>query len=220
MLARTDHDFVLSSSKPKRRSQRREPRSWAGTGWAVAKTLFRNPGRTIVCAAGSAFSIGILVNALALQGGPHPAPFFRAPVEVWRPVNAPIPPARPVDLIGREITSLQEAAAGTAPAPAPVRSIPRPTAQTAPVPVPPPRDPIADVLKSSPPAVEPSRTVLAAQRALSKLNYGPIRPDGLLGAGTRQAIERFERDHKLPVTGELAPRTLRELASASGIPQD
>ena len=68
--------------------------------------------------------------------------------------------------------------------------------------------------------VEPSRAIVNAQRALNKINYGPMKPDGLLGPGTRQAIERFERDHKLPVTGELAPRTVRELATVSGIPQD
>ncbi len=64
------------------------------------------------------------------------------------------------------------------------------------------------------------RAVLAAQRALNKLNYGPVKPDGLMGPGTRQAIERFERDRKLPVTGEPAGRTARELAAASGIAID
>ena len=65
-----------------------------------------------------------------------------------------------------------------------------------------------------------TRQVLAAQRALNKLNYGPIKPDGLFGPGTRQAIERFERDRKLPVTGEVSGRTARELAAASGIAMD
>jgi peptidoglycan hydrolase-like protein with peptidoglycan-binding domain len=38
-----------------------------------------------------------------------------------------------------------------------------------------------------------------------------------MGPGTRQAIERFERDRRLPVTGEFTPRTVRELTAASGI---
>ena len=37
-------------------------------------------------------TVGILVNALALQGGPHPAPFFRA---AEAPHAAPLPPQRP-----------------------------------------------------------------------------------------------------------------------------
>jgi peptidoglycan hydrolase-like protein with peptidoglycan-binding domain len=37
------------------------------------------------------------------------------------------------------------------------------------------------------------------------------------GTGTRQAIERFEQDKRLPVTGEFNARTVRELSSASGI---
>jgi peptidoglycan hydrolase-like protein with peptidoglycan-binding domain len=39
-----------------------------------------------------------------------------------------------------------------------------------------------------------------------------------MGPGTRQAIERFERERKLTVTGELGPRTVRELAAAAGQP--
>jgi peptidoglycan hydrolase-like protein with peptidoglycan-binding domain len=58
--------------------------------------------------------------------------------------------------------------------------------------------------------------VLAAQRQLNKLGYGPVKPDGLFGLGTRQAIEKFERDRKLPVTGDLNARTSRDLAAAAG----
>ena len=62
------------------------------------------------------------------------------------------------------------------------------------------------------------RLVAAAQRALAKLDYLSSKPDGVLGPATRQAIERFEREHRLPVTGDLGPRTARELAATSGIP--
>ncbi len=58
--------------------------------------------------------------------------------------------------------------------------------------------------------------VLAGQRALAKLGYG-VKADGIMGAGTRQAIERFEQDRRLPVTGEFGARTARELSAASGI---
>ncbi len=63
---------------------------------------------------------------------------------------------------------------------------------------------------------EPQKLVSSAQRALTKLGYGPLKSDGLMGVGTRQAIEKFERDRRLPVTGELNPKTIRELAAQSG----
>ena len=64
---------------------------------------------------------------------------------------------------------------------------------------------------------EPQRPVAAAQRALQKLGYGQVKVDGVFGQETRQAIERFERERRLTPTGELGPRTARELSAASGI---
>jgi hypothetical protein len=86
-------------------------------------------------------------------------------------------------------------------------------------------DPIADMIKLGgpvpvPPApvgrAEPSSAINAAQRALAKLGY-PVKADGLWGPGTRQALESFERDRKLPVTGELSVHVMRELATQTGI---
>ncbi len=245
MLARSDHDFVLEERRPRRASGKRgSARRWT----AVFSTLFRNPGRTIVGAAAAAVGVGIPVNALALQGGPHPAPLFK-PAPPQKPVAsqtaAPLPPARPAERSAAATPGVPSAAPATTAQPdaagAAVPLPPRiqrqaaapaaPSAGAAPVPPAPipnvPRDAIGDILKggASAPAgaaaaVEPERSVLAAQRALNKLNYGPVKPDGLMGPGTRQAIERFERDRKLPVTGEAAGRTARELAAASGIPAE
>jgi len=86
------------------------------------------------------------------------------------------------------------------------------------------RDPIADMIRMGgpvpvPPANvgrDPSDTVLAGQRALARLGYS-VKVDGMMGAGTRQALERFEQDRRLPVTGEFNARTIRELSAASGI---
>ena len=61
-------------------------------------------------------------------------------------------------------------------------------------------------------------TVIAnAQRALDSLGYGPLTADGLYGPMTREAIERFESDHGLAVTGQLVPATAQLLARESGI---
>jgi peptidoglycan hydrolase-like protein with peptidoglycan-binding domain len=62
------------------------------------------------------------------------------------------------------------------------------------------------------------RPVAAAQRALTKLGYGPLKADGIMGEGTRQALERFERDRRLAVTRDLSPRTIRELSAQAGVP--
>src|SRR5262249_35779305 len=63
---------------------------------------------------------------------------------------------------------------------------------------------------------QPSRQVLAAQRALSEYGYGQLKPTGIYDAETRAAVLRFERDRKLPATGELSEAVKRELAALTG----
>jgi peptidoglycan hydrolase-like protein with peptidoglycan-binding domain len=63
-----------------------------------------------------------------------------------------------------------------------------------------------------------SKRVLALQRALAEFGYGQIKPTGLVDADTRAAIERFERERRLPVTGQISERLARELASVTGRP--
>jgi peptidoglycan hydrolase-like protein with peptidoglycan-binding domain len=63
---------------------------------------------------------------------------------------------------------------------------------------------------------EPQKAVATAQRALTKLGFGPLKSDGVMGSGTRQAIERYERSRGLPVTGELGARTMRDLLAQAG----
>ena len=73
----------------------------------------------------------------------------------------------------------------------------------------------------SEPAVErpaPSRRVIALQRALAEYGYGQIKPTGIVDAGTQAAIERFERERRLPVTGQPSDRLARELAVLTGRP--
>jgi peptidoglycan hydrolase-like protein with peptidoglycan-binding domain len=57
---------------------------------------------------------------------------------------------------------------------------------------------------------------MSAQKALVRLGY-VLRADGVFGVTTRQAIERYERDNKLPVRGELTPKLARELVAKSGL---
>ena len=60
--------------------------------------------------------------------------------------------------------------------------------------------------------------VVAIQRALTDHGYGQIKANGVLDGETRSAIEKFERERKLPVTGQVSPRLSRELAAVTGRP--
>ena len=66
--------------------------------------------------------------------------------------------------------------------------------------------------------IAPAPRVIAVQRALNDYGYGPVKVTGSFGAETVSAIQKFERDRKLPVTGQISPRVLRELAALSGRP--
>jgi hypothetical protein len=137
-------------------------------------------------------------SAVATPKAPQRSPITEMIRNGGQPVPAAAPPARAPQ-------------AAAAPVPAPARSAAR--------------DPIADMIRMGgpvpvPPAnvgrSDPGDIVLAGQRALARLGYS-VKVDGLMGSGTRQAIERFEQDRRLPVTGELNARTIRELSAASGI---
>lgn len=130
---------------------------------------------------GVSLAVGmVLVNALFLQSGPHPAPIFanRAPAASNPPIALPRP--RP----------------------------PATKAALAPLPA---HDAIADLLSQS-------KRVIAIQRALAAYGFGQIRPTGTFDPATKSAIEEFERHRKLPVTGQISERNLRELALMTGRP--
>jgi peptidoglycan hydrolase-like protein with peptidoglycan-binding domain len=88
-----------------------------------------------------------------------------------------------------------------APAAAPVApATPRPVARAA----------------EAPPAQSPR--VLAVQRALGDFGYGPLKRTGQMDGATKTAIEKFERERHLPVTGQVSDRLVRELAAVTGRP--
>jgi peptidoglycan hydrolase-like protein with peptidoglycan-binding domain len=60
-------------------------------------------------------------------------------------------------------------------------------------------------------------SIVLAQRALTKLGYGPLAPDGIVGPGTRQAVQDFQYDRGMRVTSELDPATLRQLTASNKI---
>jgi peptidoglycan hydrolase-like protein with peptidoglycan-binding domain len=61
-----------------------------------------------------------------------------------------------------------------------------------------------------------ARRIAAVQRALTEYGYGQLKPTGAMGADTQAAIQKFERERKLPVTGQISDRMVRELAATIG----
>ena len=157
-----------------------------------------------------ALAVAIMVNALVLQKGHHPAPLFGKAI-----VLGPTPTAKPAP----ELRAVAEVEAPVAPQPMPA-SVPRHAAEQ---PATGTGDPIGQLIDGKAPAAAApkvdSKTVAGAQRALAKLGF-TLKPSGTVGPQTRKAIEAFERDRHLPVNGELTHRLVRVLAAESGIKID
>lgn len=168
-------------------------------------------GAIAVAAAGA-----IVTNAAFLQSGRHPAPLFTAKPEVL--AAAPKSPR----VVGQELTGppLPAARPNTISA-EPQKVEPQ---KIEPVMLPRPRAPQAAAAERHDPIAEliapSSKRVLAVQKALADYGFGQIRPNGTLGPETREAIQQFERSRKLPVTGQISPRLIRELSAVTGRPLD
>ncbi|WP_419951140.1 peptidoglycan-binding domain-containing protein [Methylobacterium sp.] len=236
---RDQREIVVPTRAAQASAPRRKPASGPArrpaSGWfrnvvqavgGFGRLCLRRPGEVL----GSVVAIGavaaVALNALGYQGGRHPAPLFPTLGKGAGTTTA----AKPVSGQTAEPAKLAEAAPRKIEVPKP-ETAPEQKATPAieaakPAPKPAPaaastkRDVIADIIKAGETTAsvtpKPDQAVAQAQRALVKLGYGPLAADGVLGPGTRAAIEKFERDRKLPVKGVAAGRTLRELASRAG----
>ncbi len=156
--------------------------------WAKAA---RRPVDSFAMLGTVAASLVIIVNAVFLQSGSHPAPFFANPLP-------PPATAKSRPKLAEQTPPAHSAAATRAPQPPAYPPLRR-------------NDPIAEL-------IGPSARVMAVQRALSDYGYGQIRPSGILDGATSAAIEKFEREHKLRVTGRLSDRLVSDLAAMIGHP--
>jgi len=66
--------------------------------------------------------------------------------------------------------------------------------------------------------IAPSQRVTAIQRALADFGYGQFKPSGVYDPATKAAIEKFERDRHLPVTGLISVQFVHELSTVTGRP--
>jgi hypothetical protein len=69
-------------------------------------------------------------------------------------------------------------------------------------------------------AISGSRRVAAVQRVLTQYGYGQLRPTGTVGSDTQAAIQKFEQDHNVPVTGQISDRLVNQLVAMVGHPID
>lgn len=178
---------------PERRNQGRRwnaraVKAAASVGFLLWAKVAQRPVDAFAVLGAGAVTLVIVVNAVFLQSGSHPAPFFA------NPASAPV-----------AADARSRSAAAGAPARPPAAA---PAAQVIAVR---PNDVIAQL-------IGPSPRILAVQRVLSDYGYGQITPNGMLDAATGAAIEKFEREHKLPVSRRVSDRLVRELTAMAGHP--
>ena len=212
----------------------------------VMRMLLHSPKDMVAGLLAASAICAILTNALFLQAGRHPSPMFGSVVTLPAPqaaVVSPLPRPRPVELASEPPEIRPVEVRGADPKHVETRSAdPRSDSRNPDAKNPDPKnpDPMGNlVVKSTgaptaapanaarPPAPIPdtaqsagARRVAAVQRALTQYGYGQLKPTGAVGSDTQAAITKFERDRKLPVTGQMSDRLVKELTAMIGHPID
>jgi hypothetical protein len=202
----------------------------------VLRILLHSPKDTVAAAFAFAAICAIIANALFLQAGRHPSPMFGSVIAIPAAALAPaspLPRPRPVEAD----TSAPEPNLAEPKFAEPKFAEPRPAEPKS-------ADPLTNLVKATsvapaasstiarPPAPIPLssrnetsanpapgfRRVAAVQRALTEYGYGQLKPTGTIGSETQAAIQKFERERKIPVTGQMSDRLVRELTAVIGRP--
>jgi hypothetical protein len=205
---------------PRRRGSRAtalDPDSQRGL---VMRIFLYSPKDMIAGALALAVVAVIVTNAL-MQAGRHPAPMFGTvttlPAVASVPAG-PLPRPRPVEAD----TLLSEARPAESRAADPLTNLVKTTSTvqtaTANIPRPPMTVPVSSRVDSVGVSGTGSHRVAAVQRALTDYGYGQLKPTGVVGVDTQAAIQKFEKARKLPVTGQVSDRLVRELAATIGHP--
>lgn len=185
------------------------------------RVLLYSPKDMIAGALAFAAIGAIVANALFLQAGPHPSPMFGSAVAIptaVAPAN-PLPRPRPVEATPKpaEVSPSEPKPVEAKPSD-PLTNLVKATSVTPVAPSVVARPPMPIPVASNP--VFGSRRVAAVQRTLTEYGYGQLKPTGTIGADTQAAIQKFERDRKIPVTGQMSDRLVRELTAMVGKPID
>ncbi|AWL97304.1 MULTISPECIES: peptidoglycan-binding domain-containing protein [Bradyrhizobium] len=204
----------------------------------VMRVLLHSPKDTLAGLVAVAAIGAIVANALFLQTGRHPAPMFGTVINLPAPssvaLSNPMPRPRPV---GADTSPLEPRATEFRAEPKPAeRAAEKPPEKPVEATASTPRagsDPMTNLVKATtstppsamrPPAPIPvpqspaARRIAGVQRALSEYGYGNLKITGTMSGETQSAIQKFEREHKMQVTGQLSDRLLRELGAAIGHP--
>jgi hypothetical protein len=207
----------------------------------VLRILLHSPKDTVAGVLAFAAITAIVANALFLQAGPHPSQMFGSIVTMPVPAQAPaspLPRPRPAEATKSEAAPPEP----KVPEPRVVElKAAEPKAADPKTADPKGADPLTNLVKATsaapqatssiprPPAAIPvssrndsmlgpggSRRVAAVQRALTEYGYGQLKPTGTVGSDTQAAIVKFERERKIPATGQMNERLVRELSAMIG----
>jgi hypothetical protein len=210
----------------------------------VMRLLLRSPKDVAAGALAFAAVGAIIANALFLQAGPHPSPMFGSVVTMpaTAPPVSPLPRPRPVEATTTRSEAPPLETKPAEPRAVEPRTVAEPKASDPKAPDPKTADPLTNLVKATsaapaaaptvmrPPASIPvshsdsglspggSHRIAAVQRALTEYGYGQLKPTGTIGADTQASILKFERDRKVPATGQVTDRLVRELSVMIGHP--
>jgi hypothetical protein len=192
------------------------------------RIMLHSPKDTMAGAVAFAAVIAVIVNALFYQTGHHPSPMFGSvtvmPAAALAAAN-PVPRPRPAEAETIPDSRVAEPRSPEKPGEPrvtdPVGSLVKSTSISS-VPSTVLRPPAPIPVSSHPesPLNPGQRRVAAVQRALTEYGYGQLKPTGTIGTDTQAAIHKFERERKLPLTGQMSDRLVRELAAVIGHPVD
>lgn len=237
IAATSDFDFVASEPAPVARKTQARAQArfrgakargktasgappWLSRLWTWRTPMFGGLAFVLLLAA-------IAVNAMFLQHGHHPAPLMGSTlrIEPAKVEPAPVQQARTQpDAAGlasaEDVLAPVLMARPQAVKPAPVKAAVVPPAPVKTASTAKSNDAIGALLthEAAAPAV-PAKKVAAAQKALIALG-AHVEANGQYTAATRKAVEKFQRENGLPVTGELTPKLRHFLALQAGVSED
>lgn len=196
----------------------------------IGNAIFLQAGHHPSPMFGSSTVVALPAPTPAASPLPKPRPLDAAPTQPDAKLDSRMLDSRPVDGKGETKADNKTSAKSVAAKPAdagnadPMANLLKanaPSASTtsavarppAPIPHATRSDPLGDLIGNT-------RRVAAVQRALTEYGYGQLKATGTAGSDTQAAIQRFERERKLPVTGQVSDRVVRELATVTGRPID